>query len=262
MNEHDELNDLCTWRRFRSVGREVWRWLPDAMRSRPRPFIRRASLVGPGVEDVIEGRTRGKRDIFFVQIGANDGSAGDPLHRLIVENKNWRGIFVEPVKFVFDRLKANYGNDQRFVFMNVAVSDHPGKLPFFYVAENAKSVLPNLPFWYDQLGSFNRQHIVKHLNGVLIPFIVSEDVACVELSEVLADVTKVDVLHIDAEGHDYRILTQVPFATLAPDLIIFEHKHLAEDEREAAHVLLRREGYEIMEIGPDTIATLGTPTKG
>ena len=46
---------------------------------------------------------------------------------------------------MFDRLKANYGNDQRFVFLNVAVSDRAGKLPFFYLAETAKAELPNLP---------------------------------------------------------------------------------------------------------------------
>lgn len=36
--------------------------------------------------------------------------------------------------------------------------------------------MPGLPVWYDQLGSFDRQHIVKHLDGRLEPFIVTSNV--------------------------------------------------------------------------------------
>ena len=86
-------------------------------------------------------------------------------------------------------------------------------------------------------------------------FIISEDVETVELSEILAGVSKLDIFLIDTEGHDYRILSQLPFASLAPELIVFEHVHLAEDERQAARDLLRRERYEIEEFGMDTIAT-------
>ena len=45
--------------------------------------------------------------IFFMNIGANDGLAGDPLREFIV-TKGWNGILVEPVDYVFQRLVKAY----------------------------------------------------------------------------------------------------------------------------------------------------------
>jgi hypothetical protein len=44
-----------------------------------------------------------------------------------------------------------------------------------------------LPFWYDQLGSFEKRHILRHLDGALEPYIVSEAVLCVPLADVLLE---------------------------------------------------------------------------
>src|ERR1700692_184685 len=55
---------------------------------------------------------------FFVNIGANDGVAGDPLVDLIRHNGWCKGIFVEPVSFLFERLRKNYGSSDRFIFEN------------------------------------------------------------------------------------------------------------------------------------------------
>src|SRR5829696_1072602 len=60
-----------------------------------------------------------KTDVFFVQVGSNDGVQGDPIHDLIISRQNWRGIFIEPISFLFSRLRKNYGDSARFVFENV-----------------------------------------------------------------------------------------------------------------------------------------------
>lgn len=44
---------------------------------------------------------------FFVEIGANDGEQHDHLRPLIL-GEEWRGIMVEPVPYVFERLRQNY----------------------------------------------------------------------------------------------------------------------------------------------------------
>ena len=43
-------------------------------------------------------------DVFFVQVGANDGDLLDPLREEIGFRK-WSGIMVEPVPYVFERLQ-------------------------------------------------------------------------------------------------------------------------------------------------------------
>ena len=54
--------------------------------------------------------------VFFIQVGSNDGKMGDPIDNIIVTNNNWKGIFSEPVGFLFERLKQNYGISDRFIF--------------------------------------------------------------------------------------------------------------------------------------------------
>ena len=44
---------------------------------------------------------------------------------------------------------------------------------FYYVSENAKGEFKeDIPFWYDQIGSFSKNHIIQHLDGKLEPYII------------------------------------------------------------------------------------------
>ena len=65
----------------------------------------------------------------------------------------------------------------------------------------------DLPFWFDQLGSFDRMHIVKHLDGAYSnAFIISEMIDTVPLHDILdkhGGQSHIDLIHIDTEGHDY-----------------------------------------------------------
>ena len=91
-----------------------------------------------------------QKEAVVVQIGSNDGRTGDPLHDLIGRRKSWSALFVEPVPFVFQRLKSNYSGDGRFRFENSVINDG-SDITFYWVSEEAKKSIPNLPEWYDQL---------------------------------------------------------------------------------------------------------------
>jgi hypothetical protein len=52
---------------------------------------------GPMVEAMFGGK-----ECFFVQVGAKDGVFRDPLHRAIRANPCWRGIFIEPLKILYE----------------------------------------------------------------------------------------------------------------------------------------------------------------
>jgi len=195
--------------------------------------------------------------VFFVQVGSNDGLQGDPIHEFIMQNKSWSGIFIEPVRFLFERLRQNYQNADRFIFENVAISTEIGKRNFYYVSEKAKSELGSaLPYWHDQLGSFDRNHIAKTLDGMLEPYIVEEEIECVPLEQVLDrnQVITIDLLHIDTEGFDYKVLSQLNLKKYHPLIILFEHNLLSPDELEKARSLLKNAGYKLFEYGADTLA--------
>ena len=183
--------------------------------------------------------------VFFVQVGSNDGVKGDPLHDLINKNKDWEGIFIEPVGYLYGRLKLNYGDAKRFIFENIAIGPSIGMSEFFYVSEKAKHELGDrLPYWFDQLGSFDRNHILKHLDGILEPYILSEEIKTIPLVDLLEKhkVTEIDLIHIDTEGYDYQVLSTVDFSKYKPSVILYEHEHLSDIEKRSAESLLNQNG--------------------
>lgn len=191
---------------------------------------------------------------FVVQIGSNDGKTGDPLYALFQKYKNWRGLFVEPLPDSFKKLKDNYPDPQRFQFENVAINEGQ-QMTFYWVDPKAIETLPDLPYWYDQLGSFSKQHILNQLDGILEPFIRTTELEGVSLPTLLErnQVKEISILHIDAEGYDWKILSQLDLASIQPLFILYEYHHLSQEELDASVVFLKPM-YHIFNVGIDLLA--------
>ncbi|MEL6863364.1 MAG: FkbM family methyltransferase [Bacteroidota bacterium] len=196
----------------------------------------------------------GDRDAYLVQIGSNDGKTGDPLYPLLQKHSNWRGLFVEPVPYSFEKLKANYPDPNRFRFENVAINEGQS-LTFYWVDSKAKEALPDLPYWFDQLGSFDKNHILKHFDGALAPFMRSAELEGLSLPQLLSrnEVAHIEVLHIDTEGYDWKILSQLDQERYTPQFILYEYNHLSEAERKASFDFLK-EKYVLFNLGIDILA--------
>jgi FkbM family methyltransferase len=209
----------------------------------------------PDVRNIIDRCFR-NGEVFFVQIGSNDGLNNDPLYKAAHENEKWRGILIEPVPQIFERLKVNYRNQPRFIYENLAISATIGPKTFYYVDQSAKDFIPDLPEWFDQLGSFDREHILKHLDGKLEPFVRTLDVRSEPFDSLLLKhgVDHVDLIHIDAEGYDWEILSQIDFDNIQPKLVIFEHKHLSPADLAAAKGKMSNAGYRLVKCGYDICA--------
>lgn len=220
-----------------------------------RPLVDR---TGGQLQSEIQGFVKAREQWSFVQVGSNDGVQGDPLNSFIRSSPSCRGMFVEPVRHLFDRLKQNYPSSERFIFENVAISQEHGVAEFYYVAEDAAQASGyELPFWYDQLGSFNRKHIVEQLGGILEPFIVAETITVCPLQALLNKhgIEAIDILQVDTEGHDYQVLASLDFERIKPQMIIFEHKHLSDGDLSLTLAVLEKHGYACKRIGDDTVAT-------
>jgi FkbM family methyltransferase len=192
----------------------------------------------------------------FVKVGANDGITGDPLSDVLLANAKWKGLLIEPVPYCFDRLQKVFHDAERFTLEQVAIGEAVGKSTFYYVDEKAVESIPNLPSWYDQLGSFDKNHILKHLDGALAPFIVEHDVEVLPLSDVLTrnGIRDVHLLHIDTEGYDYEVLKTLDLAKQSPTAIFIEHKHLPAAKKTEMGSLLRKHGYSVHDCGSDYFA--------
>ena len=147
-------------------------------------------------------------DLFFIQIGANDGVIYDPLYHY-VRRYRWPGLLVEPARCYFARLQENYRSHPNLIFENAAISDREEQRVLFRIREDCDY----LPEWCAGLGSFHREVLLSHRWAIpdLERYVVEESVHCVTLSSLLRKhaVTRVDVLCIDTEGHDHEILRQI-----------------------------------------------------
>lgn len=199
------------------------------------------------------GKIVGPASAQIVQIGSNDGKTGDPLHRLLRRRHRWKALFVEPVPYLFERLKGNYDDPKRFAFENALINDGSA-CQFYWVDPAARQFLKDLPPWFDQLGSFKRHHITYCL-PVVEPYIKESLLTGMTLETLFAkhSILDVDILHIDTEGADYSILRQLNLNTLRPRVILFEHKHLTKEEAEAS-VRFLSPHYSLYRLRGDTLA--------
>ena len=220
----------------------------------PRALIHHpASELRIDLEYVVAHRMSRQRDFFFVQIGAFDGQAGDPIHDFVT-TYGWRGILVEPQKRYFSRLMSTYAGQPNLTFRNVAIGERRETRALYKIKED----VPGLPAWAPQAASFDRATVLAHRK--LIPrldeLIEIEEVQCITLDDLLgeAPVQHVDLLQIDVEGYDHEIIRMIDIARFAPSIIRFEHKHLRPADYDGSVRRLVDHGYLVAEEGPDVLA--------
>ncbi|HEX2234337.1 MAG TPA: FkbM family methyltransferase [Thermoleophilaceae bacterium] len=198
---------------------------------------------------------------FFVEIGSNDGEQHDHLRPFIL-TRGWRGIMVEPVPYVFARLRRNYAGVPGVILENVAVADRDGQVPFYYLADASEEERLTLPDWYDGIGSLDRDFLVGHEGKIadIESRIVCEPVTALTFDSLCEKhgVTAVDLIVIDTEGYDWEILRRFDFERWHPELLVYEHFHLSPADRADAAARLREAGYDTMEEGFDTFCLHGS----
>ena len=175
---------------------------------------------------------------------------------------------VEPLPWVFTRLRDNYRGQEGVTFENAAIADADGRVPFYYVTPAEDRGPEDPPIWSDAMGSLSRDEMEKTIAaarhfaalgcGVLIPDIGSR----IERTEVPSltfeslchkhAIGELDLLLIDAEGSDYEIIKGIDFGRHRPRLLIYESIHFSADERERSRAYLEGLGYETMDEGFDT----------
>lgn len=177
---------------------------------------------------------RFRPDLTFLQVGAFDGLAGDPIQPL-VRQFSLRGIVVEPQIRILDALKANYDDHPQVVLVNAAIADTNGTRDLYTTTRGPT-----------RQASFFKSHLLKH--GVPSDQIVSLRVPCVTISSLLREhgMDRCDLIQIDAEGYDYQIVRTLDFEALRPLIIRFEHAHMSDEECDECIELLASHGFRFI----------------
>lgn len=211
-------------------------------------------LAGPKLLDAFAERYP---RAFFVEVGSNDGERFDHLRDLI-RGREWRGIMVEPVPYVFARLRDNYGGIDRVALENAAIADRDGTLPLYHLREADPGERERLPGWYDAIGSFSREAVLGHAREIpdIAERLVRTEVPSLTFESLCRKhgVEQIDLLVTDTEGYDFELLRNIDLETRHPRLVVYEHFHFSPDDRRACREYLRDAGYETMEEGFDTWA--------
>ncbi len=158
---------------------------------------------------------------FIIQIGANDGKRFDIINKFIKKFQT-PTILIEPIKSNFDNLKKNYSNQKNLFFENVAISVDGEISELYKVREDKIS-------FYDNhivgITSFDKNHLLKH--GVKSKHIIKEQVNAISIKDLINKylIKNFDLLLIDTEGYDTKIVNDFLIKIKIRPIIIFEYIH-------------------------------------
>jgi FkbM family methyltransferase len=198
----------------------------------------------------------------FIQVGANDGLRWDPLRRFVLRD-NWEGVFVEPILPVFNLLVANYAyaNKGQLKFENCVISNDTASLDFYSYSQAFLDSLPlEQQLYYQRRSSLDKQLVVKTLKErqQSIDHITCYRTPSKKLSELIEKhfcEERVDLIFVDAEGHDDEVIRTIDFSKCKPRAIVYE-SHSLGDKKLPLENLLITQGYILQRHRGDTVAEL------
>jgi len=197
-----------------------------------------------------------KGSVSFVQIGAYDGKADDPLYAFVKSNcLQVKGICIEPLRDAWEKLVENYKDCPGITPVNLCIHNTAKEIDLFRV-DPAR--LPEVREWAFGISSVNPEH--HKLTGIPSNVMITERVKCISLSELLSQycVTHLDLLQIDTEGYDSEIIRNIDFQCISPSIIRFEHNFpggiMTKKDLKSILGFLSTHGYRTMYDSMDAIA--------
>tara|TARA_R110001592_G_scaffold302858_1_gene574835 strand:+ start:1101 stop:1688 length:588 start_codon:yes stop_codon:yes gene_type:complete len=170
-------------------------------------------------------------DIFFLEIGAFDGKSFDGLYKY-THNNNWTGIFVEPINEYFQQLQLNFQNIENKVFENSAITDENKQYEIKRLKLDKKWAKGSSSLVDNDLNQ-KYAYYTETINGITFDTLVDK-----------YKIERIDVLQIDTEGYDLKILEQI-VPRFIPKFISIEQRHLKYPDKMKVKKILKQLGYYV-----------------
>jgi FkbM family methyltransferase len=217
--------------------------------------------------------SRNLKDVYVIQIGANDGINHDPIHKF-VKRDHWKGVLVEPQPDVFRyQLFPLYLRNAGIYMENIAISHEIGLMDMFKISFCAERWATGLttfhkPTLQDKVDRGDVDIIAKR-KGIRVPSSKSEYINQVkveaktfEFIRAKYQIKNVDVLQIDVEGFDFEVIKLYDLSKNKSKVIVFESRHLSDEEYSAAEAYFQQNNYTIKRVKGDSIAVSNDYTFG
>jgi len=199
---------------------------------------------------------KNKQDVFVMNIGAMDGVLFDEMVGY-TQKYNFKGLYVEPIPYLFEKLKNNIGDKENNFFENSAISDYDGEIEMLTIMKDAidNGLVHNCFYGMSAvyppkngLGSEGDRETVEKYGEVV-------KVSCITFETLLKkyNITDFDVIKIDAEGHDFKIFKQIDIGKYKPSIIRIEWINLNKDEQLEIKDIFKKHNYEFELLGQDII---------
>lgn len=233
------------------VNRMLWRFNLQLRRTRPNMH----SIMLEGLFYKLY-----HDNFFFVQVGANDGRSGDPIHELVARH-NLAGLAIEPLPDLFEQLRKTYRKSPKVKLANIAIHTTEQEVTLYRVRAGAV-----VPGWAHGIASLNPRHY-ELCNDANLQFnpnmavidssdIIEEKVPADSLDSVLKryEVKHIDLFQVDTEGYDEEILRMLLATEFRPKIISFERVHMSSKAYRDLTILLMDNEYCVSTFEWDAIA--------
>jgi FkbM family methyltransferase len=236
-------------RRGRRLSRRWLRREDSPVWGFARPLRLRVGIYHDPVERVLYALDRSLPGVSLVEVGANDGVSADPVHRFL-KGPRWSGVLVEPGEPAYRALEVAYRGASGVRLEQVAIADRAGELDFFSLEPS-----PDLPDFASRLSSLSHEQLLRVAQRRVPDAerrIVATRVPVLTFDQLCDrhDIGAPDLLVVDAEGYDGKILLSIDWARHAPLLILYEHTNIEPDERRRCEAQLARHGYRVSAVPP------------
>jgi FkbM family methyltransferase len=189
-------------------------------------------------------------DTFFIEIGANDGIEADPIYPFVKKN-NWSGVYIEPQKKVFEKLKNNFSSHSNVFFENIAITENDEEVTLYIPNTEGNinySLFASLSPKSGEMSWFEKSQIIEEkVSGKPFKYLVEK--------YDLQSKNYVFLL-IDVEGQEKQIFNSIDFEFYKPNAILYEHDHLKYSEDRNIKNMLQDKGYKIYHAKYDSLAVL------
>ena len=182
-----------------------------------------------------------KEDFFFVQVGSHDGVSFDPINEFILKY-NWSGVLIEPITDFFELLVENYKGRDNLIFENLGVSSKPDVADFKYFPKKYASKYVKSKISPRAMGCAGMDFDYNKKRGKICKHIKTQSVKLITFADLVKKhkLSHVDLLQIDAEGHDFEVIKGIDFKDISPDFIHFESDKL---DKKITYKFLEKHGY-------------------
>jgi FkbM family methyltransferase len=217
------------------------------------------------LDEVLDNFSKQNSPTTFLQIGANDGFNGDPIHKFI-KRDNWSGILLEPQPDVYHNwLVKIHKKRPEIKTINAALDEKDGKRILYKLAISNER-------WASGLSSFDKQQLLskvthkrflKHVKreGIIVPerendLIVEHEIDTISPETLFSKFgdQRINIVAIDTEGYDFEIIKMLDITKINPDIILYEDENLKQEAAKECMKYLCDNGYKITTIRKDVIA--------